>query len=187
MRERHGRTERSKGLTTVGPLTTAIEPNTSAIAQGKSKTKRAVIASRAQVINTPTVISRVTTAPWPRMSEILSVKPPSKRMIATESETKGNNRSPNKASASKIILTEVSVARPAIGRYRQGPPVQQSPAEFDPLIVMGVANQSMRLAAQSGVHCTIATLPFYQFIMSAAFDDHALLNHQNLVCLTYCG
>ena len=51
-----------------------------------------------QVMVTPTVSILRTTFCSPRISSNLSVKLPSKRMIATDNETIGNNSSPNSSS-----------------------------------------------------------------------------------------
>ena len=80
---------RSRGITTVGPVTTRIAPSTEAVGQESPATKWAARAVRPQTKGPPKRISRRTAFDVSRISATLSVSPPSKRMIATAIDTTG--------------------------------------------------------------------------------------------------
>ena len=84
-----GLTVRNIGTITVGPVTTVIAPNRKAICQERSRVNRVARAVMTQVLSMPMETMLRTTFCRPRISLNLSVRLPSKRMIATESEIKG--------------------------------------------------------------------------------------------------
>lgn len=93
-----GRTVRSSGMITVGPVTVTSAPNSSASAGGRSMKNQAAAAMISQLSSAPKVTMLRTTSPWPRISRTRNVSAPSKRITATPSETSGKSRSPNSAS-----------------------------------------------------------------------------------------
>ena len=92
-----GRTLRSSGTITVGPVTTTKAPNSSAISSGSSRKYQVAVVTTAQVTRAPQVTSRRTVRSRPRISSNLRVSAPSNRMIDTARDTLGSNRSPNMA------------------------------------------------------------------------------------------
>ena len=90
-----GRTERSKGAITVGPVTTDIAPNSKEISQDICKIQCADKVPIIPVTIAPTGIRLRTILLWPRISENRRVRLPSNKMMATARETMGNSKSPN--------------------------------------------------------------------------------------------
>ena len=100
-----GRTLRSSGMMTVGPVTQTKAPNSRAISGSTSNNKYVDNATIAMVISTPTETSICTTVPCCLISSNSSVSEPSNRIIATPKEMKGNISSPSTKSGSKIPKT----------------------------------------------------------------------------------
>ncbi len=93
-----GRTTRISGAITVGPVTTVTAPISAASSGGKSSSHQLARLMTRKVTSMPTVTRLRTTPPRPRISSKRSVSAPSNRMIATDSDTSGNSRSPNSRS-----------------------------------------------------------------------------------------
>ena len=100
-----GRTLRSSGIITVGPVTQTRAPNNSAISGSTSNSKYVDSATMAIVISTPTDTSICTTVPCCLISSNSKVSEPSNKMMATPKEIKGNISSPNTKSGSKTPNT----------------------------------------------------------------------------------
>jgi hypothetical protein len=90
-----GRTLRSNGTITVGPVTTTRAPNSSASSKGRFSRPQADSVTTPQVISAPQVTSRRTVFSRPRISLKRRVRAPSNRMIDTARDTPGSSRSPN--------------------------------------------------------------------------------------------
>ena len=108
-----GRTARSIGPMTVGPVTTMIAPNSTASGHARSTRKCAAHAITAHVIATPTVSIRHSSEPMSCSSWNRSVRLPSNRITATDIETTGNSRSPSSRSGSRMPATGPSRMPPA--------------------------------------------------------------------------
>ena len=93
-----GRTVRSIGTMTVGPVTTITAPNRVATCHDESVSQSVASVATTQLTSVPHVTRRNTTRSTPRISENRRVRLPSNRMTATDNEIIGNSRSPNKAS-----------------------------------------------------------------------------------------
>ena len=96
-----GRTLRSKGVMTVGPVTQTKAPNNKAIIGSTSNSKYVDNDTIAMVIRTPTETSICTTEPCCLISSNSNVSDPSNKIIATPNEIKGNISSPSIKSGSK--------------------------------------------------------------------------------------
>ena len=90
-----GRTTRSMGTITVGPVTSVRVPNSSASIQSKPSSQWVARVITAQVERAPTVTSRWTTLPISFHSDRCRVRLPSNRISATANDTNGINRGPN--------------------------------------------------------------------------------------------
>ena len=90
------------GTITVGPVTTINAPKRIERSQEKPIIKCVPTEIAAQVIRTPIVNIFLTTLCKSRISSNFKVKLPSKRMIATASDTIGNNKSPKRASGFSV-------------------------------------------------------------------------------------
>ena len=112
-----GRTLRSIGTITVGPVTTVSAPNR--IASSREKFSNQYVASvvTSQVINRPLLTKRRTTCSRPLISLKRKVRLPSNSTTATASEINGNNSSPNKLSGLSQPNTGPIVI-PAINKNR---------------------------------------------------------------------
>ena len=97
-----GRTLRSSGIITVGPVTQTNAPNSSAIKGSMSNNRYVDSATMAMVITTPTDTSICTTVPCCLISSNSKVSDPSNKMMATPKEIKGNISSPKTKSGSNI-------------------------------------------------------------------------------------
>ncbi|MDT4836417.1 hypothetical protein FQZ97_701140 [compost metagenome] len=95
-----GRTTRSMGTITVGPVTSVRVPNSSARSQEKSSSQWVARVITAQVSRAPMVTMRCTTRPISRHSEKCRVRLPSNRISATDREISGNSSGPNSACGS---------------------------------------------------------------------------------------
>ncbi|MNV98129.1 hypothetical protein D3C71_1933500 [compost metagenome] len=93
-----GRTTRINGAITVGPVTTVTAPISAANSGGKSSNHQQATPITRKVISMPMVTRLRTTPPRPRISSTRSVSAPSNRIMATDSDTSGNSKSPNNAS-----------------------------------------------------------------------------------------
>ena len=87
-----GRTCRSSGPITVGPVTVRIPPSRKASSQSKPKIKWAAMATNTNVIAAPTVQRRSAALPASRNSESFNDNPPSNMMTATDNDTSGNSK-----------------------------------------------------------------------------------------------
>ncbi len=108
-----GRTNRSSGPTTVGPVTTSTVARTIATSFEMPKISRAEYQPTIPVTMAPIVIRRRTTTPVLRSSRGGRSSPPSNRIRATDSETSGNSVLPSSSSGSSTPVTGPSV-RPAM-------------------------------------------------------------------------
>ena len=95
-----GRTCRSSGPITVGPVTNKIDPNNTDNRQFNPNNAKAASAATAKVIAAPHVTKAQITPRDALCSRRFSVSPPSNRISATASETAGSNNSPNNLSGS---------------------------------------------------------------------------------------
>ena len=95
-----GRMCRSSGMMTVGPVTTRIAPSNADRGQSKPRRKRAAMAESTHVATTPMLAKLRTTRPIFANSAMSRLRPPSKRMIATERDTMGNSAAPSNSSGS---------------------------------------------------------------------------------------
>ena len=86
---------RNIGPITVGPVTVSMAPNNTDRIGLKSSSTQDNQADSAQVTAPPTVTKRRIEIPPLDRSRSFRLSPPSKRMIATETETKGKSTSPN--------------------------------------------------------------------------------------------
>ena len=96
---------RSRGLITVGPVTTTRAANSSDISSEKPATREVPAAISTQLSSAPQLTRLLTAAPWPRRSLKRRVRPPSNSTTATPRETMGNSRSPNMASGRSRPVT----------------------------------------------------------------------------------
>ena len=141
-----GRTVRSIGTITVGPVTTMMAPNSIATRQSKPIRKWLAVPTITQVTSMPTDTRLRTTRSRPRISSKRRVMAPSYRMKATESDTRGYRSSPSRASGSSIPRPGPS-ARPPSRRMR-------------------MAGSLMRQAT----HCErIATMPIRVMLTTGSF------------------
>ncbi|CRZ45864.1 Uncharacterised protein [Vibrio cholerae] len=93
-----GRTVRSKGTITVGPVTTVKLPNISANGHSKPSNQCAAVLVIPHETSAPTVTMLHTVLLTPRISLKFRVRLPSNKITATASETSGKSKSPIKAS-----------------------------------------------------------------------------------------
>ncbi|GLO13845.1 hypothetical protein PPUJ20028_24260 [Pseudomonas putida] len=95
-----GRTTRSMGTITVGPVTRVRVPNRIASGQSNPSSEWVARAITSQVTSAPTVTKRCTTLPISRHCDKCRVRLPSNRISATASDTSGISSGPNNASGS---------------------------------------------------------------------------------------
>jgi|TARA_B100000959_G_scaffold123970_1_gene130151 hypothetical protein len=95
-----GRTVLSIGITTVGPVTTAIAPKSNDSSQEKSRMNLVLTAIIIQVTKIPDVTRFLTTFSSPLIWSKRKVRAPSNRITATDSEMKGKRKDPMSASGS---------------------------------------------------------------------------------------
>jgi hypothetical protein len=115
-----GRTWRSSGPTTVGPVTTTIAPSRRAVPAEKPRSRSAAQVAMAQVMSAPTVTRLQTEAPIALRSRARRLSPPSKRINPTERETRGKRSSPNSASGSIKPVTGPATKPTASSRRMDG-------------------------------------------------------------------
>ncbi|MNO99494.1 hypothetical protein D3C76_912650 [compost metagenome] len=95
-----GRTTRSMGTITVGPVTRVRVPNKVASIQSKSSSQWVARVMMSQVDSAPRVTIRRTTVPISRHCDRCRVRLPSNRISATASDTRGISSGPNIACGS---------------------------------------------------------------------------------------
>ncbi len=88
---------RSRGSTTVGPVTTVIAPNRTAAPQLNPAIQWLATVPSTQLIGNATAVSRSTPSPAARRSRKLSERPPSNTTIATARPTSGRSAGPSAA------------------------------------------------------------------------------------------
>jgi hypothetical protein len=89
-----GRTYRSRGVITVGPVTTRIEPKSTDNSGFNPKIMYAEIEAKIHVVKTPMERRLCTTILVPIRSAIFRLNPPSKRIKASDMDMKGKRSGP---------------------------------------------------------------------------------------------
>ena len=113
-----GRRWRSNGATTVGPDSTKIAPSSVAKRPPMSSSQYAAAEPSTHCTSMPTLTKRPTVVPTSRASLSRSVRPPSNRMIATESDTTTCNRSPGSSTSGSIHPNTGPTRNPASSSSR---------------------------------------------------------------------